>query len=91
MLKQQPPYCTLADYMLRSVALRLVANMARNPMHRALPRRSGVKPRLTRAMAKARAQTCGERKPAHAILFAARVAAARTAAQAVASGLWICY
>jgi hypothetical protein len=42
-------------------------------------------------MAKMRAQTCRERKPAHAILFAARVVAARTAAQAVASGLWICY
>ena len=80
-----------ADNVLHTVALHLVANMARNLMHRALPRRSGVKPRLTRAVAKARTQTRGERKPAHAILFAARVVAARTAAQAVASGLWICY
>ena len=70
-----------ADNVLHTVALHLVASMARNLMHRALPRRSGVKPRLTRAMAKVRAQ----------ILFAARVVAARTAAQAVASGLWICY
>jgi hypothetical protein len=80
-----------ADNVLHTVALHLVASMARNLMHRALPRRSGVKPRLTRAMAKVRAQTCRERKTAHAIVFAARVVAARTAAQAVASGLWICY
>ena len=54
-----------ADNVLHTVALHLVASMARNLMHRALPRRSGVKPRLTRAMAKVRAQTCRERKPAH--------------------------
>jgi hypothetical protein len=76
--------------MLRIVALRWVANMARHPMQRALPPRSGPK---TRARADARAQSFSkrERKPAHPTLFAARVAAARTAARAVASGLWICY